>query len=149
MHLTSKWGGWMKNFTITEAAAKFGIKIERLREWVNKGFIEPTFKTTGKGIKNLFTVHDIYRLFLFEKLIKFGITRESAKKLNKIHFEDLNLDDYLFYVETPTFEPKIEIGKHGRFVKNLAEVDKKEDQMIILAINLKMITKTVDSLLRG
>lgn len=84
----------MKNIQLSEleAIAKYstvnivkvtGIPMERLRDWLNRGYIEPTLPSLGQGRKALFSDVDIYGIELFQKLISRGFSRQEASKLIK------------------------------------------------------------------
>ena len=59
------------------------IPIERLRDWLNRGYIEPTLPSLGQGRKALFSDVDIYGIELFQKLISRGFSRQAASELIK------------------------------------------------------------------
>lgn len=60
-----------------------GIPMERLRDWLNRGFIEPTLPSLGQGRKALFSDVAIYGIELFQKLISRGFSRQAASELIK------------------------------------------------------------------
>ena len=57
------------------------IERERLREWMNRGFIIPTVSAEGQGTKAVFTILDIYKIAVFKKLLEAGINRKKASDL--------------------------------------------------------------------
>lgn len=59
------------------------IKRERLREWVNQGFIIPNAPAEGQGTKAVFKILDIYKIAVFKKLIEAGINRRIASSMVK------------------------------------------------------------------
>lgn len=64
-------------YTTTDVS-KLGIKRERLKEWMAKGFIEPSKKASGPGTKNLFTRLDLYQIKLFAYVVECGFSREDT-----------------------------------------------------------------------
>lgn len=64
------------------------IPRERLRDWMNKGFIKPTIPAEGQGTRAVFTRSDVYAVALFQNLIEVGFKRSQASdfiyKLEKI-----------------------------------------------------------------
>ena len=60
-----------------------GIPMERLRDWLNRGYIEPTLPSLGQGRKALFSDVAIYGIELFQKLITRGFSRQAAADLIK------------------------------------------------------------------
>lgn len=60
------------------------IPRERLRDWQNRGFIQPSQKAEGQGTKALFSRLDLYGIALFKYLVvscKFA--REEAARYTK------------------------------------------------------------------
>jgi hypothetical protein len=58
------------------------IPRERLREWLNRGFITPGIQqASGAGTKALFGPEDLYRIMVFKQLVESGISREMASKI--------------------------------------------------------------------
>jgi len=75
-----------------QAAAKYStldivkaldIPRERLRDWMVRGFIEPSLPALGKGTRAGFTRNDVYGIALFRKLVDSGFKRELASELCK------------------------------------------------------------------
>jgi len=58
-----------------------GIRRERLREWITRGFIHPLSLARGRGKKALFERSDIYKAALFKRLVERDISREMAGKM--------------------------------------------------------------------
>ena len=68
-----------QTYTTFDIQKKLNIKIDRLKDWMNRGFIEPSVqKATGQGSKNLFSLYDLYLLMLFKYLIERGFSRKDA-----------------------------------------------------------------------
>jgi hypothetical protein len=67
-------------FSLTQASEILGFRVERLRDWVNLGYIRPDIEATGRGSKNLFTKWNLYRIKLFDYLVNHGLSREEACK---------------------------------------------------------------------
>jgi len=64
-------------FTTTDVS-KLGIKRERLKEWMSKGFVQPSKKASGPGTKNLFSLLDLYQIQLFAYVVDCGFSRDEA-----------------------------------------------------------------------
>lgn len=77
----------MKNeFSTLDIVKALDIPRERLREWMNRGYIEPSIqKASGQGTKALFSRADIYLVALFKKLIGLGFSRKSASDFVKLY----------------------------------------------------------------
>lgn len=54
------------------------VKRERLREWMNQGFVRPTIAADGPGTKAIFTLVDLYQIAVFKKLVESGMNRRKA-----------------------------------------------------------------------
>lgn len=65
-------------FTSFEVMKVLNISRERLREWVNRGFISPTISAEGQGTKAVFTLHDLYKIAIFRHLVDSGFHRQAA-----------------------------------------------------------------------
>ena len=61
----------------------FGIPRERFRDWMNRGFIDPSVKAEGQGTKAGFSTYDAYGIGLFMKLLEKGFKRKQASELAK------------------------------------------------------------------
>jgi hypothetical protein len=69
-----------KTFTTTDIA-RLGIKRERLKEWITRGYIGPSIESaTGAGTKNLFSLWDLYMIQLFQYLVERGFSREDSAR---------------------------------------------------------------------
>ena len=71
----------MRNQFSTLDVVKFlGVPRERLRDWMNNGFVVPTISSKGQGTKAVFTRDDIYLVALFVDLLKKGFKRNRASE---------------------------------------------------------------------
>lgn len=68
-------------FSTFDIVRGFGIPRERLKDWMNAGFISPTVPAEGQGTKALFTFRDICILGLFMELINRGFDRKTASAI--------------------------------------------------------------------
>lgn len=67
---------WFTTFEITKI---LGLKIDRQKDWLTRGFIEPSIqKATGQGSKNIFSLEDLYLIALFQHLVHKGFSRKAA-----------------------------------------------------------------------
>jgi len=71
------------NTYTTTDIARLGIKRERSKEWMSRGYIKPSVESaTGAGTKNLFSLWDLYIIQLFQYLIGRGFSRaDSASRI--------------------------------------------------------------------
>jgi DNA-binding transcriptional MerR regulator len=71
-----------KTFSTSEVARIAQLNINRLNNWLNTGLITPSIeKGSGYGSKHVFSLVDIYKIFLFIELINSGFAREAASKI--------------------------------------------------------------------
>jgi len=74
----------MRNeYSTLDIVKALDIPRERLRDWMNKGFVKPTKPAEGQGTKAIFTRYDVYNVELFRKLIAFGLNRKDAAALSQ------------------------------------------------------------------
>ena len=70
-----------ETYSTFDIVGGMGIKIERLKDWMRRGYIQPSIQVAqGSGTKNLFNQKDLYQLGLFIFLINRGFSREEAAK---------------------------------------------------------------------
>lgn len=68
-------------YSTIDISKAFGMPRERLRDWMDRGFVSPSLPSTGQGTIAIFTARDAYRVFLFEKLVNAGFKREAARPI--------------------------------------------------------------------
>lgn len=68
-------------YTTIEATKIVGINRERLRDWTDRGYINPTIVSTGRGKKALFDKIALFKIALFKELVETGFKRSVAKEL--------------------------------------------------------------------
>lgn len=105
------------DFSTLDIVAALGIPRERLRDWMNRGFVKPSIPAEGQGTRAVFTRHDIYRVALFAELTQRGFKRENAAgfvremKKQKILADET---DFIVFTYTP-----VEPGKENLNVTGL------------------------------
>lgn len=68
-----------KSFTTFDISKALGIPIDRLRQWIDLGFVNPSIQSArGRGTKALFSRRDLYTICLFRDLVDRGFRREPA-----------------------------------------------------------------------
>jgi hypothetical protein len=72
----------MRNrFSTLDIVKALSIHRERLRDWMNNGFVVPTTRSEGQGTKAIFTRDDMYMVALFVDLLNKGFKRDKASDL--------------------------------------------------------------------
>jgi hypothetical protein len=71
----------METWTTFDIEKILKIKRNRLKEWIDRGFIKPTYQEeTGTGKKSLFNRWGLYCIKTFELLLDNGVSRDQAGK---------------------------------------------------------------------
>lgn len=71
-------------FTSFDILKVNGVTKERLRDWLDRGYVEPTTPAPGQGKPAIFTRADLYVIALFKHLTDDRkMTREEASKFSK------------------------------------------------------------------
>jgi len=69
-------------FSTFDVVRLIGIKLDRLRDWINSGFIKPTaIEKIKRGDKSYFDLWGLYMIGLFHYVISNGISRQKAAKM--------------------------------------------------------------------
>lgn len=68
----------LDEFTTTHICEIHELNLERLKDWMRKGFVNPTKPAPKQGKKATFTLLDVYGIGLFKDLIENGFNREAA-----------------------------------------------------------------------
>lgn len=87
-------------FSTFDVIKIFDMKRERLREWMNHGFITPTMPAEGVGTKAAFTLLDVYQVGVFKKLVDAGVNRSIASLWVDVNdsFHNLQLANKVNYM---------------------------------------------------
>jgi hypothetical protein len=117
------------------------IEKEKLRDWIDRGFIKASKPSPGRGKPAAFSVKDIYGLALFMELINHGFPRErAAYMVERYHFAT-EYEDFTGDGETAVFEEPAD------FILFRRETDN-QGNLIIKAITIQS-DNSVISLLSG
>jgi hypothetical protein len=65
-------------YSTLDIVKALNIPRERLRDWMNRGFIKPSLPSTRQGTIAIFTKADVFMVALFGKLLEMGFKREVA-----------------------------------------------------------------------
>ena len=80
-------------YTTFDVVRIIGIKMERLHDWLKRGYIQPTHQEeTGRGMKNYFDLVQLYVIQAFKYLVENGITREVASEWTMDIHKSVELD---------------------------------------------------------
>ena len=68
----------MDTYTTSQITKILDIPFGRLREWIVKGYIEPTIPSPGQGRPAEFSLDYLYNIEAFRRMIDGGLSRETA-----------------------------------------------------------------------
>lgn len=147
-----------KIYTTFAVAKVINIKYGRLREWLDRGYIEPFQKADGQGSKALFSRWDLYILQLFIHVQGLGFSRdEAALRVKSIQNSKKTLEKTgrKFSPDWIAFDKTEGAVSYARFfsqaeletkpIIDLFKVKKMDDMENILFVNFKKIKSFVDS----
>lgn len=67
-----------REFSTLDIVKALKIPRERLRDWMNRGFIKPVISAEGQGTKAVFDLEDAYSVALFQNFLDSGFSRTVA-----------------------------------------------------------------------
>lgn len=157
----------MDEFSTLDIVRILGIPRERLREWLNHGFIRPSIQEAkGQGTKALFSRNDLYLIAMFRDLVETGLSRLSAAACaHQIERQESSTADYAVFryrryrnrefINARTGESdkkkKDALIVDVRFAMNKLELQKAFDPKgswdHVLVVNLKKVKKEIDTLI--
>lgn len=86
-------------FSTLDVCRMLGLKRERLRDWMNRGFIEPgTYLKQPKTAADIavFMPEELFRTYLFKVLLDVGYTRKYASEIaNAVDTASILMDEVL------------------------------------------------------
>ena len=88
-------------YTTFDITKNCDISMEKLRDNLLRGFIEPSEKSPGQGKKALFSKIDIYAIELFITMVAKGFSRKLASKLSRKYVgvdTPLKIADYVAFL---------------------------------------------------
>jgi hypothetical protein len=100
----------MITYSVNEVSRILGIEKSRVRDWIVKGFIIPSWhKAMARGDKNLLTYNNLCYVYLFQQLLSMRIHRSSisfiVSEIGKVGLSE-NLESNFRYVIWNTKNPK-------------------------------------------
>ncbi len=95
-----------REFTTFDVVKIVGIKMERLQDWMKRGFIKPTRQERiSRGLKSYFDRLQLYIIETFHYLIQNGINRQEAAQWT------LNIHKHVSSDIATTFEATADSNK--------------------------------------
>ena len=143
-----------------EVARILDVNKDRLRGWLNEGFIKPSVPSTGRGKANLYSQNDLYALGLFMMLIDTGYSREFSGDatnifLRKVADTDPHTITKFAIVRATNNQEYVQVDEFTRLVPFDFTFNPDKELSIILAddvewtryevINLEGIMRRIDA----
>jgi len=75
----------MNEFQARHVEKVTGVKQMRLYQWLDRGYITPSIQqTSNTGVRNIYSLEDLYHIALFKKLVESGLSRSvTAKQISQ------------------------------------------------------------------
>lgn len=139
-------------FTTSQVLKILNLNRNTLQDWMDRGFVTPSIqKSTKQGEPNIFSRNDLYIIFLFNRLVSFGLNRKLAKEHSDISFENVGPKKNQIKYSTLTrgYVPDMKRGKitSNNLFNAPPTVDLRENDAFGLVTNLMSIKNEVDSLI--
>ena len=101
-------------YSTLDVCKALGIQREKLRDWMDQGYIKPALPALGKGTIAIFTKVDVYGVALFDRLLQRGFKREAAAEYVRIFIMHplANEMTVALFSEKLGEDGKVEIGNH-------------------------------------
>ena len=140
-----------EDFSTFDINKTLEIPRERLRDWMVRGFVEPSIQAEGAGTRAVFDRVDVYLVALFQELLEGGLSRSMAaifiKQLrrNKQLRATLADTDYIICKKIGAQKWEVALSKGKIAEKNIDESIKDDSgwkQVIIY--NFTSLRKRVD-----
>ncbi len=128
-----------------------------LQPWLDGGFITPSIqRATRQGTKNIFSLNDLYKIWLFQKLLDIGVSRREAKDYADVNFESVGPAEKQIKYCTHRWKKKegtglmvmsFEITGETELTCEPPTVVLSKDNGFAFVINLLVIKEEVDTLI--
>ncbi|WP_408998314.1 hypothetical protein ACJ77P_11655 [Syntrophus buswellii] len=100
-----------KDYSTNDISKALFIKKERLRVWIDEGFVTPSIhKGVGPGTKHIFSIVDVYGVELFRRMLDEGFNRHVAAIYVKDFTENIDAESDITKILYVVFQ--ILIGKN-------------------------------------
>lgn len=95
----------------------FGLKPERFRQWIIRGFITPYIKASSSGETHYFTKHNLHIIGIFIHLCNTGLNRVVSSHFAQEIFHDL-------------WKPSLAYEEYARLIIKLPDNPEKKRQRL-------------------
>lgn len=90
----------MDSFSTFDLVKLFKIPRSNIQQYIDRGLIVPSVrKSTGKGMKNIFSKQDLFEFQLFMQLAAFGVQpKHAAAMVEGIEFSSVGRDEDVWFL---------------------------------------------------
>ncbi len=158
----------MRNeFSTLDIVKALEIPRERLREWMNRGYVRPSTPAQGQGKKAVFTRQDVYNVQVFRQLVDFGVERDTAFHFVKFYSDRMKTykqESSYMVIRFGKLKPQVKYGSKSQRTASFASDNDKlcldvgateehkdindDNWRTIHIVNLKTLHKETDSALQ-
>ena len=136
-----------KKFSTFDLSKGWNIPRSSIQQYIDRGLIRPSLGTArGKGTRNKFSLADVYRFRLFQKLHEAGLSqKEASENANHIDFAEV----------VTSFDWGLIMPEKNSKTITVCDEEKLHQFMhewrgvLFIAINLSKIKEEVDKKLNG
>lgn len=116
----SKFKPGEKTYSSFDIMRALQIPKEKLRDWIDRGFVPSTKPSPGRGLPAVYTKWDVYGLALFMELLSHGFPRDRASSMAKDYRDEYDI----YYPGDAESEPDVwTIFKPADYILFRREVD--------------------------
>jgi hypothetical protein len=134
------------SYTSSEIMKALDINRSTFQDWLDRKFIIPSVnKSKKQGDPNLFSKDDLYSLYLFIRLARFGLSRSSAADASKISWE--NAHDKLLIVSEKQFRHDMKSGSRTLIRPSELSGYLSEKDDITLIISLSPLIEEIETVM--
>lgn len=135
-------------FSTLDIVKLLNIPRERLREWIDRHYVRPSIKEAeGHGRKALFSLADLYRIEIFNRLTNVGLHRVVGVALTNYLEEEVLLRDDIYHYSFSRAKRKEKgrgFGVVGEVSGQYSSKELAEDDLHII-ISLKRVREMVNA----
>lgn len=135
-----------KTQRVTKAAK---VKKFTLRDWVDRGYVVPSYKSKGQGKAAEYSLNDVYYIALFKSLLDAGFSRDvSVDLIKNLKVSNFKETKYILFAIRDGKKPVT--AKHDS-LEQLANVivERMDETDQIYIINMNLLKSRVDAVLEA
>jgi len=130
-----------KTYSLVEVAGLLDIKLHRLREWINRGYIRPSLPSGRSGSRNFYNKADLYNIKLFECLVNQNIPRTTAQQLLTEATDPEKGSHLMIWTDSEGIFACEAWAKKGKGIDIQVTIDNRYE--IIVLVNLRWIRQDI------